>query len=345
MPRLIKIESIAQDEPVEILTVDSGSLTIGREPENHIVVDSDSVSRQHGAILEAGGKWLFKDFESTNGTWINGVRLSPGQLKLLRDGDVLQLADFPMRINDMDSESPADTHPSVLVFYNGRFESELVFENPGEVFSIGGPDASFFLDGAPPEVSQLQITFDGSRLELSSGAGKEPILVHGMASSGITTLSDRDDIALGPYLLIICDTNSAVAVDMNLHKAGAGSSPAPGGGQAYDRPNVPAHLRKEQSDEWESEAARRRTLEGKKFVFGTQPDSMEVTSTLPSVGRMALGSSSGFEMSAAQRFARAAAEAENKGSSPLSENLLIVFGMFVFCAIIGLLAYFFFALS
>jgi len=345
MPRLIKIESIANDEPLEILTVDTGSLTIGREPENHIVVDSDSVSRQHGALIEAGGKWLFKDFESTNGAWINGVRLSPGQLKLLRHADVLQLADFPMRISDAEVAENLDPHPSVLVFYNGRFESELVFQEAGQVFSIGGPNAAFFLDGAPTDQSQLQVTFNGNRLELTAGASPEPILVHGMASSGITTLSDRDDVAIGPYQLIICDIASAVAVDVNLHKAGAGSSPQPGSGLAYDRPNVPEHLRKDQGDEWESEAARRRTLEGKKFVFGSQPESMEVTSTLPSVGRMGIDNSSGFEMSAAQRFARAAAEAENRGSTQVSENLLIVFGIFVFCAIIGFLAYFFFTLG
>lgn len=344
MTCLIKLESIAQETPVEILTVDTGSLTMGREPENHIVVDSDSVSRKHGALIEASGTWFYRDFESTNGSWVNGVRLSPGQMKLLRDGDVIQLADFPIRLSHVE---PLDgtSIPSVLVFYNNRFESELLFEEGGQVFSIGGPNASFFLEGANPDQAQLQITFDGSRLELSTGSGGPlPVLLRGIATSGITKLSDRDDVVLGAYHLFISDTASAVPVSENLHRAGAGTSPESGFGQAYDRPNAPSHLRRREEDEWESEAARRRTLEGKRFVFGTDPDAMEVTSTLPTVGRMGVGGSSGFEMSASQRFSQAVSEAEARGAGGIPDNLIIAFGVFVFCAILGFLGYFFFVL-
>jgi hypothetical protein len=250
-----------------------------------------------------------------------------------------------MRITDLEPETNALSFPSALIFYHGRFESEVTFDKPGSVFSIGGPEASFFLDGAPADQSQLQITFDGNRLELASGTSQFPILVHGMSSSGITTLSDRDDIILGSYLIIISDRASAVPVDAALHRAGAGSSPAAGAVQAYDRPNVPEHLRKEKADEWESEAAKRKSLEGRRFVFGSQPDEMEVTSTLQAVGRRGIGGASGFEMSASHRFSRAVAEAEEQGNSSMSESMLIVFGVFVFCAIIGFLAYFFLVLS
>jgi pSer/pThr/pTyr-binding forkhead associated (FHA) protein len=49
MPRLISLETL--DTPsVEIIQIDGGSLTIGREPENHVVVDSEAVSRQHEIV-------------------------------------------------------------------------------------------------------------------------------------------------------------------------------------------------------------------------------------------------------------------------------------------------------
>jgi hypothetical protein len=344
MPRLIKIESIAQDPPVEILQVDTGSLTIGREPENHIVVDSDSVSRQHGCLLEASEHWLFKDFESTNGTWVNGVRLTPGQVKLLRNGDVLQLADFPMRITELVQSDKPET-PSILVFYNGRFENQFNFSSSGDLFAIGGPNGSYFIEGATSGQSQLQISYNGERLELTTGVSEVKVTVHGMASTGVTTLSDRDDILVGPYLLIVSDIRSASPIDPTLFRAGAGSSPIAGAGQAYDRPNVPKHLRRSAEEDWESEAARRKSTEGKRFVFGTRPDELEVTSTLQVSSGVRLGSSTGFEMSASQRFSRAVAEAEEREASPVTESVLIVFGIFVFCLIIGFLAYFFLVLS
>ncbi len=62
-----------------------GLITIGSLDDNNLVVKDDSVSRYHAQIIQADDSYVIKDLESTNGTWVNQVRikeayLSPGCL-------------------------------------------------------------------------------------------------------------------------------------------------------------------------------------------------------------------------------------------------------------------------
>lgn len=49
------------------------------------------VSRVHARLLHRGDDWLLEDLSSTNGTYVNGVRLAPNEPAGLRSGDSLQL--------------------------------------------------------------------------------------------------------------------------------------------------------------------------------------------------------------------------------------------------------------
>lgn len=50
--------------------------TIGRSPACDIVVDSPDVSRQHAcAFCDRSGRWVFEDLGSSNGLFVNGVRV------------------------------------------------------------------------------------------------------------------------------------------------------------------------------------------------------------------------------------------------------------------------------
>jgi serine phosphatase RsbU (regulator of sigma subunit) len=64
---------------------------IGRRPDAEIVVDHSSVSRSHAALeLGPSGRWWLLDLESTNGTFVNGARVTE---RLLNPGDVLRIGD------------------------------------------------------------------------------------------------------------------------------------------------------------------------------------------------------------------------------------------------------------
>src|SRR6267154_3099335 len=60
--------------------------TIGRSDQNAIVLNNDGVSRFHALVQSCGpGSFLITDRGSSNGTYVNGTRVSTSLL--LKDGD------------------------------------------------------------------------------------------------------------------------------------------------------------------------------------------------------------------------------------------------------------------
>jgi two-component system cell cycle response regulator len=69
--------------------LNTGPTTIGRTSTNPIANPDDSVSRAHARIdCSPGGKYTVTDLNSTNGTFVNDVRVKS---KHLRDGDYLRV--------------------------------------------------------------------------------------------------------------------------------------------------------------------------------------------------------------------------------------------------------------
>jgi pSer/pThr/pTyr-binding forkhead associated (FHA) protein len=64
-------------------------ITIGSAPLNHIVIDNPAVSAQHAMLARVADSYRLKDLNSTNGTHINGLLFTYGELK---DGDTIQFA-------------------------------------------------------------------------------------------------------------------------------------------------------------------------------------------------------------------------------------------------------------
>lgn len=65
--------------------------TLGKNAQKaSIVIPDKTVSGLHCSFSYAAGKgWIIKDEESTNGTYINGVRLPPGGTTPLQNGTVI----------------------------------------------------------------------------------------------------------------------------------------------------------------------------------------------------------------------------------------------------------------
>lgn len=74
-----------------VLEEPSRSLTLGRGAQTDVALDWDTeVSAVHAELLRVGGEWtLADDGLSSNGTYLNGARLSGRQR--LRDGDHVRL--------------------------------------------------------------------------------------------------------------------------------------------------------------------------------------------------------------------------------------------------------------
>lgn len=66
----------------------SAPISIGRGPQNDIVLDLDNVSRKHCVVTPENGRVLVEDQGSTNGSYLNNEEISKGEL---RNGDHLKV--------------------------------------------------------------------------------------------------------------------------------------------------------------------------------------------------------------------------------------------------------------
>jgi Mg-chelatase subunit ChlD/pimeloyl-ACP methyl ester carboxylesterase len=67
-----------------------GVLQIGREPSSELVLSDPQVSRIHARILQTSQGYVIEDLNSTNGTFVNGQRITT---QYLRPGDRIQVGD------------------------------------------------------------------------------------------------------------------------------------------------------------------------------------------------------------------------------------------------------------
>jgi len=77
--------------PGKTFPMEGDVLTIGREASNAVAINDAEVSRKHAQLVLQGGKYVITDLGSTNGTFVNGQRLT-GQHVLL-PGEIISLGE------------------------------------------------------------------------------------------------------------------------------------------------------------------------------------------------------------------------------------------------------------
>jgi FHA domain len=98
MGRLVVLKSDAIDENTEFV-LDSTGISIGRGNPNDVRLDADEyASAQHARVEpRRDGVWI-EDVGSTNGTYVNGVRLSrPRKLAI---GDLVRVGETDLRFEE-----------------------------------------------------------------------------------------------------------------------------------------------------------------------------------------------------------------------------------------------------
>ena len=116
----------AMDETDALLVVERGptpslrfalaadQVTIGRSAGNELVLADPEVSRRHARVLRRADGYAVEDIGSTNGTFVNGQRIS--HLTLLQDGDTIDLGDtVRLRFVSPRAAPPAAPEPPVSI--------------------------------------------------------------------------------------------------------------------------------------------------------------------------------------------------------------------------------------
>jgi len=82
-----EIHLAAANGESRVVPIESPRFTIGRGAENSLCVQSTVVSRSHAELIRVGANYLLRDLGSTNGSFVNGDRVTE---RMLNDGDTLR---------------------------------------------------------------------------------------------------------------------------------------------------------------------------------------------------------------------------------------------------------------
>ena len=211
MLSVIRLEGCSEDKE-ELVRLDGGAMPMGREVEEGLALDLPSISRMHAKLFEINGQWFVGDQESTNGTYVNSIRLKPGAVKPLRSGDTMQLANFPMRVWVEREGTPGDD-PLLTVFRQSQVEVEATLTQ-FDSFKIGGESAQISISGLEDQPPIAEIVRRGSEVKIFAHNLDIPVMLNGKLISEEMTLYDRDEVSIGPFHVFLSDYRSeAVAAD------------------------------------------------------------------------------------------------------------------------------------
>jgi len=79
------------------LSVGAKEVSIGRSPDNGLVIDNPAVSHYHARVFNEEGRLMLEDFGSMNGTFVNGQRV---KMVTLKPGDSVGIGKHTIVVTD-----------------------------------------------------------------------------------------------------------------------------------------------------------------------------------------------------------------------------------------------------
>jgi pSer/pThr/pTyr-binding forkhead associated (FHA) protein len=123
------------------------SITIGRAPDNMIVIDDPSVSKRHAQLELSGETYRLMDLDSTNGTKVNGVpitetalrfedRIRFGAIEAWFEPDIRGLQPLP-QLEEIET-TPAEASAAPAGFGNtSPFRQRSTSRDPARLVALG----------------------------------------------------------------------------------------------------------------------------------------------------------------------------------------------------------------
>src|SRR5579883_1378339 len=159
--------------------LESSVVTIGRTPDNQIVVNHPQVSSKHAQIVKAGDQLFLEDKGSANGTYVRGQRVAPGQRVPVQNGEKVFIGPMPLLIHI------AGAQVNVVVEDQANWAGKPLYEIEGWDLFLEVPDRD--------DKSQMKVLLDHVSFKALPG---DMIALMGPSGAGKTTLL----LALNGYL-------------------------------------------------------------------------------------------------------------------------------------------------
>jgi predicted component of type VI protein secretion system len=180
--------------PGKFFNLSGPNVTIGRDINADIVINIPEVSRRHAQFRLEGGVYLLEDLGSTNGTFVDGQRLTMPHR--MRDGETITLGEAVTLM--FRSSGPADPNATVAVPSNQA--ATMVASDPAD-FSSSDPADMYASDpySAPAPMDfgvETPKEVSSSRTWLYAGLGCLLILLVGCV--GVAVLFDAMNMYCQP---------------------------------------------------------------------------------------------------------------------------------------------------
>lgn len=107
MPGQYQLTMRSGPVPGTVYSLEGEQLTIGRDSSNEVAVNDAEVSRRHARLTFQGGKYVLEDLGSTNGTFVNGQRLTGP--RVLKTGEVISLGEQIVFVYEAVDSDPGAT--------------------------------------------------------------------------------------------------------------------------------------------------------------------------------------------------------------------------------------------
>lgn len=92
--RLVRTDADGRGEAIELA---GDSVIVGRQTTRGVQIEHPTVSREHARFFVRDGVWQIADLNSSNGTFVNGARVTKATLK---PGDLVKLGSIELRLDD-----------------------------------------------------------------------------------------------------------------------------------------------------------------------------------------------------------------------------------------------------
>jgi pSer/pThr/pTyr-binding forkhead associated (FHA) protein len=151
-----------------------GDLLIGRHAEGAGRLGEDEeISRSHARVsVDSSGLFSIEDLGSTNGTFVNGLRIS--SLQTLREGDTIEIGGTALVVRELPSpvsEQPDDSAVRQPTIVPGARPPTPVVPTPAPP----GPPTEVAGEAPPPLSLTLEVDFDVQEARLFLDGESEPL--------------------------------------------------------------------------------------------------------------------------------------------------------------------------
>ena len=214
---------------------DGQKLLIGRDISSDVAIVDSKVSRNHASISSRGGKLFIEDHNSTNGTYINGEKLSPSTEKELPLGVKISIGDSTILVgeNELPEENfressftdarkyAESTIPNVVVSGEDEEDESFTLDESLQIPELleDEDDTSDFSQVIAPDSTQ---TFDGDISKINVGklslkkTTKTDIEKDNLAHSNTSSTGSLSAMDITDVLKVLTQSASSGYLKLNI---------------------------------------------------------------------------------------------------------------------------------